>query len=94
MSNYDVYAANRRFEMMFPGIAYQEHLRTTDPERYEEHMRGLANQPLDLEGSEILETIVINLDKRTVKSYSLEEYRTLLGQELVSVLKHILEKRS
>ena len=43
----DVYRANRRFERMLPGIAEQERLRTTDPEKYQEHMRRLSTQPFN-----------------------------------------------
>ncbi|MBA7678773.1 hypothetical protein ES703_87051 [subsurface metagenome] len=39
MSN--LYSACRRFERMFPGIAYQESLRATDSEEYKLHMKSL-----------------------------------------------------
>jgi len=39
MSN--LHSAYRRFERMFPEIAYQESLRTIDPEEYKLHMKSL-----------------------------------------------------
>ena len=40
----DYHRANRRFEMAFPGIAEQERLRSTDPERYRQYMDSMRRQ--------------------------------------------------
>jgi hypothetical protein len=50
--------AVRQFERMIPGIAYQEHLRTTDPRRYIEFMRSLSPIRLDLKNSRLVAIVV------------------------------------
>ncbi len=61
------YRAARRFEMMFPNIAYQEHLRSTDPERYEQHMNNLRSEPIDTEDSELIAIIVYDPKSRKIR---------------------------
>ncbi len=73
---YNPHKVARRFERMFPEIAYQEHLRSTDPERYRQHMNtekhrrhidALRDESIDYEESRVISVIVYDTKNRKIR---------------------------
>jgi hypothetical protein len=62
-----IHEATRRFEMMFPEIGDQERLRATDPEKYEQHMNQLRNEPVDMGDCKIVAIIIYDPKNRTIR---------------------------
>jgi len=59
--------AVRQFERMFPGVAYQEYLRTTNAEEYRRRRGSAAVRDADAGNSRLIGTIVYDPDKQTVR---------------------------